>query len=153
MTDEIAPGPASIGIPRGTIPASSLAAPSSVSPEASWVGERLAASMSRPINSRIRPPAISKAGSVMPNILKMSWPPTAKPVSTIKHVNAPVRAIRRRRLGSALSVMARNAGMAAKGSTRKKIELSASTEKRTSGAALNSFKAIPAGLLQIIPSG
>jgi hypothetical protein len=84
----------------------------------------------------------------MPNILKMSWPPTAKPVSTMKQVSAPLRAIRLRRTGSALSVMARKAGMAAKGSTRKKIELSASTAKRTHGTVLNSLNA-SAGLVQI----
>ena len=72
MTDEIAPGPASIGMPSGTMPASSFAAPSSVSPCASCVGERLASSMSSPISNRISPPAISNAGRVMPNILKMS---------------------------------------------------------------------------------
>ena len=57
--------------------------------------------------------------------------------------------MRLRRAGSALSVMARNDGMAAKGSTRKKIELSASTEKRTQGALLSSFNAASAGLVQI----
>jgi hypothetical protein len=46
--------------------------------------------------------------------------------------------------------MAKKEGIAAKGSTRKKIELSASTEKRTMGAVLNSFNASEAGLVQII---
>jgi hypothetical protein len=72
-----------------------------------------------------------------------------------QHDEAGQRALARhplapRRVG-ALSVMARNEGIAAKGSTRKKIELSASTEKRTSGAWLNSFNAISAGLVQIMP--
>jgi hypothetical protein len=57
--------------------------------------------------------------------------------------------MRLRRAGSAFAVMARNEGMAAKGSTRKKIELTASSEKRTMGAVLNSFNAIAAGLVQI----
>ena len=96
--------------------------------------------MSRPISSRISPPAISKAGSVIPNSRKISCPPTAKLVSTMKQVSAPLRAIRLRRAGSAPSVIAKNDGIAANGSTRKKIELSASTEKRTSGAVLSSFK-------------
>jgi hypothetical protein len=52
-----------------------------------------------------------------------------------------------RRAGSALSVIARNDGIAANGSTRKKIELSASSEKRTIGAWLNSFNAVVAGLV------
>jgi hypothetical protein len=46
--------------------------------------------------------------------------------------------------------MAKNEGIAAKGSTRKKIELSAKTEKRTSGAWLNSCNAISAGFVQIM---
>jgi hypothetical protein len=48
--------------------------------------------------------------------------------------------------------MARKEGMAAKGSTRKKMELSASRLKRTRGARLNSFNATAAGLVQIMPS-
>ena len=68
----------------------------------------------------------------------------------MKQVSAPLRAIRLRRGGSALAVMARNEGMAAKGSTRKKIELSASSEKHTMGAVLNWFNAAAAGLVQII---
>ena len=76
----------------------------------------------------------SGALAPLPKMRKMIWPPTAKLVSTMKQVRAPLRAMRLRRAGSAPSVMARNEGMAAKGSTRKKMELSASTEKRTSGA-------------------
>jgi hypothetical protein len=37
----------------------------------------------------------------------------------------------------------------ANGSTRKKIELSARTEKRTIGAVLNAFNATSAGFVQI----
>ena len=106
--------------------------------------------MSSPISSRISPPAISNAGSVIPKSRKINCPPTAKLVSTMKQVSAPLRAIRLRRAASALPVIARNEGIAANGSTRKKIELSASTEKRTSGAVLNSFSAVAAGLVQII---
>jgi hypothetical protein len=39
--------------------------------------------------------------------------------------------------------------MAANGSTRKKIELSASAAKRTQGTLLNSLNAASAGLFQI----
>jgi len=49
-------------------------------------------------------------------------------------------------VASALLVMAKNDGMAAKGSTRKKMELSASNEKRTMGAWLSSFRASAAEL-------
>ena len=136
MTEEMAPGPASMGMPSGTIPASSFAAPSTVSPCVSCVGDRRASSMSRPMSSRISPPAISNAGKVMPNMRKISCPATAKLVSTMKQVSEPLRAMRLRRRGSACCVMARNEGIAANGSTRKKMELSASTEKRTMGAWL-----------------
>src|SRR5208283_2511765 len=102
--------------------------------------------MSRPMSSRISPPAISNAGNVMPNMRKMNWPAMAKLVSTMKQVIAPLRAIRLRRAASALSVMARKDGMAAKGSTRKKMELSASSEKRTMGAWLSSLIASAAEL-------
>jgi len=111
----------------------------------------LACNMSSPISSRINPPAISNAGKVIPNKRKSSCPPTAKLVSTIKHVRAPLRAMRLRRAASPPSVIARNDPIAANGSTRKKIELSASTLKRTSGAWLSSCNAISAGLVHIIP--
>ena len=64
----------------------------------------------------------------------------------MKQVIAPLRAIRLRRTGSARPVIARNDGIAANGSTRKKIELSASNEKRTIGDWLRSFNAVVAGL-------
>ena len=101
------------------------------------------------MSSRINPPAISKAGSVMPNMRKMNCPARAKDVSTMKHVSAALRAMRLRRAVSAPAVMARNDPMAANGSTRKKIELSASTEKRTSGARVNSVRAASAGFVQL----
>ena len=105
--------------------------------------------MSSPISSRISPPATSNAGSVIPNILKISCPQTANTVNTIQAVNEPLRAIRLRRSGVMLPVIARKEGIVANGSTRKKIELSANTEKRTSGAWLNSFNAVCAGLVHI----
>ena len=88
MTLEMAPGPASMGMPRGTMPASSLAAASSVSSVDSCVGERRASSMSMPMSSRMRPPAISKAGSLMPNSEKMNWPARANDMRTMKQVSA-----------------------------------------------------------------
>ena len=66
----------------------------------------------------------------------------------MKQVIAPLRAMRLRRWGSARSVIARNDGIAANGSTRKKMELSASNEKRTIGDWLRSFNAVVAGLVR-----
>jgi hypothetical protein len=77
------------------------------------------------------PPANSNAGSVMPKTRKIPSPANANVPSTIKVVNAPLRAVRFRRAESEPAVMARKVGSAANGSTRKKIELSASSEKRT----------------------
>src|ERR1700728_5326702 len=131
MTLEMAPGPASMGMPSGTIPASSLAAASWVSACDSWVGERLASIMSMPMSMRMRPPAISNAGSLMPNSAKMNWPANANEINTMKHVRAAFQAIRRRRAGSTPLVMAMKEGMAAQGATRKKIELRASRENLT----------------------
>ena len=62
-------------------------------------------------------------------------------------------AMRLRRSGLALPVIARNEGMAAKGSTKKKMELSASTENRTRGAVLSALKATSAGFDQITDRG
>ena len=87
--------------------------------------------MSSPISSRITPPAISNAGSVIPNILKMYCPATANALSTTIAVTDAFHAIFRLRCGIAPAVTARNVGSAANGSTRKKIELNASTENRT----------------------
>ena len=58
--------------------------------------ERLASSMSRPMSSRMTPPAISNAGSVMPNMRKMYWPAKAKAVRTTNAVSDALRAVRRR---------------------------------------------------------
>src|ERR1700744_3214810 len=77
MTLVIEPGPASIGIPSGTMPASSFWAASVVSSLDSCVGERLASSMSKPMSKRMTPPAISNAGSVIPNMRKIYCPATA----------------------------------------------------------------------------
>ncbi len=82
----------------------------------------------------------------MPNMWKITWPPRAKLVSTMKQVSAALRAMRLRRAASSCSVMARNDPIAANGSTRKKIELSASTQKCTHGAVRSSLNAVWAGL-------
>jgi hypothetical protein len=55
--------------------------------------------MSRPISSRISPPAIFKGRQRDAEHPKMSWPPRAKLVSTMKQVSAPLRAMRLRRAG------------------------------------------------------
>src|SRR5438477_176747 len=81
-----------------------------------------------PMSRRITPPAISNAGKVMPKNLKMSPPARAKELSTMKQVMAARLAMRRRRPVSAPAVMARNEGTAAKGSTKKKMELKAMSE-------------------------
>jgi hypothetical protein len=87
--------------------------------------------MSSPMRSRISPPAISNAGSVIPNKRKMYCPATAKLASTTKAVMLAFLAVARRSAAFSPSVTARNVGSAANGSTRKKMELSASKEKRT----------------------
>ncbi len=77
------------------------------------------------------PPAISNAGSVIPNIRKIYCPPSAKADKNTSAVSEAFPAILRRFAASAPAVTARNVGSAANGSTRKKIELSASSENRT----------------------
>ncbi len=113
------------------MPASSLLAASCASSLDSCVADRFASSMSSPISSRITPPAISNAGSVIPNIRKMYCPATANPLRKNNAVSEAFQAIRLRLASSLPAVTARNVGNAANGSTRKKIELSASTENRT----------------------
>src|SRR5579862_5695490 len=88
-----------------------------------------------PISSKITPPAILKAGSVIPNSLKIRVPAPAKAESTRKQVQAARRAMRRRWSTSAPAVMIKNVGIAAIGSTRKKIEVR-DTRKNWSRAAI-----------------
>ena len=76
------------------MPASSLEAASAVSSLDSWVGERRASIMSMPMRRRMTPPAISKAGRVMPNMRKISLPAKAKVIRTMRQVRAPLRAMR-----------------------------------------------------------
>src|SRR3989441_2200471 len=69
------------------------------------------------------PPAILKAPIVIPKILKMMLPPSANAMSVIAQVHAPRRASRRRCSGESRTVIARNVGMTAKGSTMKRIDV------------------------------
>jgi len=133
MTDEMAPGPASMGIPaaryriffrRGFF---GVAVVSCVGEPACF--EHVQADQQQDQAAGNFKGRQSNAEHAEDELSAM-----AKLVSTMKQVIAPLRAIRLRRAASALSVMARNDGMAANGSTRKKMELSASNEKRTIGA-------------------
>jgi hypothetical protein len=60
---------------------------------------------------------------VIPNSRKISVPAAAKLHSTAKQVQAARRAMHRRCCWSALAVMIKNAGTAAIGSTRKKVDV------------------------------
>lgn len=71
----------------------------------------------------MRPPAILKAGSVIPKSLKMRVPASEKRPRTRKQVQAAWRAIRRRFSSLSSAVITRNAGIVASGSTMMKIEL------------------------------
>ena len=122
ITVEMDPGPASIGMPSGTMPMSSLCAPSLASLAVSLVAGRRACTMSIPIRSRMMPPAILNAGRVMPRISKTKVPAKAKAVSKRKQVQAARLAIRRRCWLVESAVMARKVGTSANGSTRKKMD-------------------------------
>ena len=124
---EMDPGPASIGIPNGMMPAFSFSAPSLVSSAVSFVGDRRAFSMSRPMSMRITPPAILKATSVIPNSLKIRLPANANPRRTMQQVIAAVFAVLLRSAASSPDVITRKVGMAASGSTRKKTDVNASS--------------------------
>src|SRR6185437_11864932 len=77
--------------------------------------------------SRMMPPAILNAGKVMPKARKIRLPAMANEQSTIAHVQAERRAISRRSAGGESAVIVRNMGITAKGSTRKKTEVIASS--------------------------
>jgi len=127
ITVEIAPGPASIGMPSGMMLASCFSAPSCCSSAVAFVPDCLAWSMSSPIPIRMMPPAILNAGSVMPNILKIRLPASANEHSTIAQVNAERRATARRSAAVESAVTAKNNGITANGSTRKNTEVIASS--------------------------
>jgi hypothetical protein len=113
------------------MPASSFSEAACASDFVSCVGERFASSISRPISSRIIPPAISNAGSVMPNKRNRYVPAIAKNDRQTHAVRDALRAVRNRFSCVCPAVTARKVGSAANGSTRKKMELRASSEKRT----------------------
>ena len=77
------------------------------------------------------PPATSNAGRVMPKMRKMYCPAAAKALRMTSAVSEAFRAVRTRLAGSWSAVTERNVGRAAKGSTRKKMELRARRENRT----------------------
>jgi hypothetical protein len=79
-------------------------------------------------------PAILNAGNVIPKTLKTRLPVSANEVSTTKQVNAARRAAWRREGWSSSAVMVRKAGITAKGSTRKKIEVKAISENLKTAA-------------------
>ena len=70
------------------MPTSSFSMACWVSDGISLVWERRACTMSSPIRIMINPPAMRNAGSVIPNILKISVPAMAKPAKTTKQVQA-----------------------------------------------------------------
>src|ERR1700722_9975506 len=89
--------------------------------------------ISRPMRIRIMPPAILKAGKVMPNILKIKLPTRAKEQRTMAHVQAARRAICRRSESGESAVMARNNGITVKGSTRKNTDVRANSANSRTG--------------------
>src|SRR5947208_13308966 len=123
MTVEIAPGPASIGTPRGMMPTSSFSIPSAFSTAVSRCWLRRAWTMSSAFRPIRIPPAILNAPIVMPNSRKIRPPPSANAVSVIAHVQAPRRAIARRTSGVSRAVIARKLGTAVSGSTMNSTEV------------------------------
>src|SRR5262245_28037277 len=77
------------------------------------------------------PPAILKAPIVIPKILKIMLPPSAKAMSVIAHIQEPRRASTRRCAGESRYVMARKVGMTANGSTMKKTDVKMSSSSIT----------------------
>jgi len=122
ITVDMAPGPASIGIPRGVIPTSSFCSPSTSSSVPSWV-VRFARSMSIATSQSMNPPAIRNAGSVTPNILRITSPADANMRSVIPAAMQAALAVFFRRSASSPRVKARYAGTTAIGSTRKRIDV------------------------------
>src|SRR5438309_2454478 len=78
MTVVIAPGPASIGIPRGTIPMASRSKASWRSWAVSCVRDRSPCIIEKAIEKSKIPPAIRKAGIDVPKNRKMLFPTNAK---------------------------------------------------------------------------
>src|SRR5213083_1003185 len=78
MTVVIAPGPASIGLPRGTMPIASRSRASWRSWAVSWVRDRSPCIIEKAIEKSRIPPAIRKAGIEVPKNRKMLFPTNAK---------------------------------------------------------------------------
>ena len=121
MTVEIAPGPASIGMASGVTATSSFACPSEISAAPSCV-DRLPCNMSMATSHRMRPPAIRKAGMVMPNSPKMRLPASANTTRIIAAATQARRAVTRRCAGLCPCVMTRYVGTTAIGSTMKSTD-------------------------------
>src|SRR5579862_774509 len=110
--------------------------------------------MSIPIKRRIKPPAILKAGSVIPNSLKIRVPAIAKLQSTAKQVQAARLAICCLRSAPAPAVIIRKVGIAAIGSTKKKIEVKATNEncRRFDNGSIMKFPVFGVGSNYQIPA-
>src|SRR6267378_5487401 len=78
MTVVIAPGPASIGMPRGTMPMASRSRASWRSWAVSWVRDRSPCIIEKAIEKSRMPPAIRNAGIEVPKNRKMLFPTNAK---------------------------------------------------------------------------
>src|SRR5262245_36028889 len=122
MTVEIAPGPASSGIARGVIEMSSFSIPSRISSLVSRLGLS-ALSISSAESPSTMPPAIRNAGRVTPKSLRMSPPAVAKTIRMTVEATDAFSAMARLFSGGSPAVIVRNDGMAARGSTMKKIEM------------------------------
>src|SRR5215472_5006929 len=89
--------------------------------------------MSRATAKRSTPPAILKAGTVMPKKRKMSEPPRPNAVSTRKQVSEARRAMLACASRGCSPTRARKMGTAAKGSTMEKSDPKQTREKDVSG--------------------
>src|SRR5205085_4573885 len=123
MTVEIAPGPASMGIPSGMIPTSSFSIPSAFSTGVSRCWLRRACTMSSALRPITTPPAILNAAIVMPKRRKIRPPPRANAPRVTAQVQAPRRAMSRRTCGVSRAVIARNVGTAVSGSTMNRTDV------------------------------
>jgi len=110
------------------------------------VGDRRASSISRPIKQQDQPPANFEGWQRDAEHAENELAGNRKAGEHDKQVIAPLRAMRLRRVGSHACRDREERRIAANGSTRKKMELSARTEKRTIGDWPRSFNACAAGL-------
>jgi hypothetical protein len=120
MTVEIAPGPAMSGMPSGTIDGSAVDS----GPVRAWLSSW--ASVVSPIDVKRMPPAIWKAGSVMPNAEKIAPPVSAK-TARISAAAALARTAILRRCSGAPAVSETKIGAASIGLITEKSDEKAST--------------------------